>query len=164
MTIDASSPMHDEPIGVLLVDDHEHVLWGLQKLIEGEWPRMKVMGATRTVPQALAALVNAKADVVVLDLFLGDELTIDDIPALRASGAEILVLTEARDPQLHRRALHGGAHTVVLKEEPAEVLLKEIERAYEWRRNPGDHSARQQDCQVAVETRIGGFISSTTRR
>jgi hypothetical protein len=50
---------------------------------------------------------------------------------------------------------------VVLKEEPAEVLLQEIERASEWRNAP---PARQQDCQSAVETRIAGFISSTTRR
>jgi DNA-binding NarL/FixJ family response regulator len=109
----------------------------------------------------LAALQEKRPDVVVLDLFLGEENSLDHLPALRASGAAILILTGARDTEIHRRAMQGGARTVVLKEEPAEVLLHEIERASEWRNAP---AARQQDCQSAVETRIAGFISSTTRR
>ena len=79
-------------------------------------------------------------------------------------GAAIVVLTGARDTEIHRRALQRGARTVVLKEEPAEVLLHEIERANEWRNAPLEHTARQQDCHLAVATRIAGFISSTTRR
>jgi DNA-binding NarL/FixJ family response regulator len=164
MTTDAFLPKHDEPIRVLLVDDHDHVLWGLRKLIEGESPRMKVTGMAKNVPQALAALQKERPDVVVLDLFLGEDNSLDYLADLRASGAAILVLTGSRDPATHRRAMQGGARTVVLKEEPAEVLLHEIERAHEWRRTPGDHAARQQDCQSAVETRIAGFISSITRR
>jgi DNA-binding NarL/FixJ family response regulator len=161
MTTDASLNKQKEPIRVLLVDDHDQVLWGLSKLIDGEKPRMTVAGTARTVAQALAALRDKRPDVVVLDLFLGDESSFEHLPALRASGAAILVLTGARDAEMHRRAMQGGARTVVLKEEPAEVLLYEIERANEWRNAP---PARQQDCQSAVETRIAGFISSTTRR
>jgi two-component system, NarL family, nitrate/nitrite response regulator NarL len=161
MTTDASFNKQEQPIRVLLVDDHDQVLWGLTKLIEGERPRMTVTGTAKTVPQALAALKEKRLDVVVLDLLLGDENSLEHLPALRASGAAILILTGARDTEMHRRAMQGGAHTVVLKEEPAEVLLHEIERASEWRNAP---PARQQDCQSAVKTRIAGFISSTTRR
>ena len=161
MTTDASLNKQKEPIRVLLVDDHDQVLWGLSKLIDGEKPRMTVTGTARTVAQAMLALRDKRPDVVILDLFLGDENSLEHLPALRASGAAILVLTGARDAEMHRRAMKGGARTVVLKEEPAEVLLHEIERASEWRNAP---AARQQDCQSAVETRIAGFISSTTRR
>jgi DNA-binding NarL/FixJ family response regulator len=164
MTTDASLTEQFEPIRVLLVDDHDHVLWGLRKLIEGEQPRMTVTGTARTVPQALAVLQEERPDVVVLDLFLGEDNSLDYLPELQASGAAILVLTGARDPDVHRRAMQGGARTVVLKDEPAEVLLHEIERANEWRNTPPEHPARHQDCQSAVETRIAGFISSTKRR
>ena len=164
MTTDASLTEQFEPIRVLLVDDHDHVLWGLRKLIEGEQPRMTVTGTAKTVPQALAALREERPDVVVLDLYLGEESSLDHLSEIQASGAAILVLTGARDPEAHRRAMQGGARTVVLKEEPAEVLLHEIERANAWRRTPPDDAARQQDCQSAVETRIAGFISLTTRR
>jgi DNA-binding NarL/FixJ family response regulator len=161
MTTDDSLNNAEQPIRVLLVDDHDQVLWGLSKLIEGEKPRMTVAGKAQTIAQALTAVQDKRPDVVVLDLFLGEESSLDYLPALRASGAEILVLTGARDTEMHRRAMEGGARTVVLKDEPAEVLLHEIERANEWRNAP---DARQQDCHLAVETRIAGFISSTTRR
>ena len=103
-------------------------------------------------------------DAAVLAAEATWEAEVDGEAGIRASGAAILVLTGARDPQAHRRALQGGARTVVLKEEPAEVLLHEIERANEWRKTPPEDPARHQDCQSAVETRIAGFISSTTRR
>ena len=80
------------------------------------------------------------------------------------SGAALVVLTGARDAEIHRRAMQRGARTVVLKEEPAEVLLHEIERAAEWRNAPTENAAGQQDCHSAVQARIAGFISSTTRR
>jgi two-component system, NarL family, nitrate/nitrite response regulator NarL len=160
MTTDASSNKH-QPIRVLLVDDHDYVLWGLRKLIDGEMPRMTVAGTAKTLAQAFSTLREKRPDVLVVDLFLGEEHTLEHLPALRASGAAILILTSARDEEAHRRAMRGGARTVVLKDEPAEVLLNEIERASEWRNAP---AARQQDCQSAVETRIAGFISSTTRR
>jgi DNA-binding NarL/FixJ family response regulator len=41
----------------------------------------------------------------------------------------VLVLTGQRDPAVHRRALTAGACAVVLKDEPAEALLREIELA-----------------------------------
>jgi two-component system nitrate/nitrite response regulator NarL len=160
MTTDASSNKN-QPIRVLLVDDHDYVLWGLRKLIDGEMPRMTVVGTAKTLAQASAALREKRPDVVLVDLFLGEEYTLEHLPALRTSGAAILILTSARDKESHRRAMRGGARSVVLKDEPAEVLLHEIERASEWRNAP---AARQQDCQLAVETRIAGFISSTTRR
>ena len=114
--------------------------------------------------QALAAVDEKRPDVVVLDLFLGRENSLDRLPALGASGAALVVLTGARDAEIHRRAMQRGARTVVLKEEPAEVLLHEIERAAEWRNAPPNNAAGQQDCQSAVQARIAGFISSTTRR
>lgn len=133
MRTEAHKPTHEEPIRVLLVDDHDHVLWGLRKLIDGEWPRMKVTGTAKTVPQVLAALHEARPDVVVLDVLLGEHSSLDHLPCIRASGAAIVVLTGSRDPDLPRRAIQGGARTVVYKEQPAEVLLHEIERAQHWR-------------------------------
>lgn len=165
MSADTSTAIVDQPIRVLIVEDHEHVLWGLGKLIEGEWPRMKIAGTAKSVAQALAALNERRTDVVVLDLTLGEDNSLDHLPDIRASGAAIVILTGSRDADLHLRALHGGARTVVLKEEPAEVLLSEIQRADQWRKSPRNDAAREQDCLSAVTTRIAGFISSPhTRR
>lgn len=127
----------DRPIRVLLVDDHQHVLWGLGKLIDGEWPRMSVAGTATSVAQALAALGASQTDVVVLDLCLGEENSLDRLDELRRGCPSIVVLTGTPDAQVHLRALAGGACAVVLKDEPAEVLLQEIVRAHDRRRREG---------------------------
>jgi two-component system, NarL family, nitrate/nitrite response regulator NarL len=122
------------PIKVLLVDDHEHVLWGLGKLIEGEEPRMVVAGTARTVAEALAVIRERKPDVVLLDIFLGEVNSLDYLPQfLDTEGLTVLVLTGAGDAELHRRAVERGASRVITKGAPAEVLLSEIERAYQVR-------------------------------
>jgi DNA-binding NarL/FixJ family response regulator len=121
------------PIKVLLVDDHEHVLRGLRKLIEGEWPRMVVAGTARTIAQAFENLRDAKPDVVILDLHLRESTAIDFIPAFVRSGAQVLVLTGQNVAAVHAHAISRGARVVVMKHEPAEVLLREIERLHALR-------------------------------
>jgi two-component system, NarL family, nitrate/nitrite response regulator NarL len=121
-----------QPIRVLLVDDHEHILWGLGKLIGGETPRMTVAGIARTFPEALAAARERRPDVVLLDIYLGEHNIIDHLHELvEVDGVRVLVLTGARDAELHQRAIASGARAVVVKGESAEVLLNEIERVYQ---------------------------------
>jgi len=131
-TVSRLSP--ERPIRVMLIEDHDHVLWGLMKLIVGEWPRMTLAGAVRSVEEAEAALRSRSVDVAVLDLFLQEDNALDRLPpAVAAADASFVVLTGARDHELHRRAFDCGAAAVVLKDEPAEVLLRRIERAYRER-------------------------------
>jgi len=120
-----------EPIRVLLVDDHEHVLWGLGKLIDGEWPRMMVIGTAKSMLQAAGLMRERKPDVVLLDVYLGADYTLDRLPELLGiAPAKVLVLTDAADNELQERAVRGGARGVVRKEAPAEILLSEIERVH----------------------------------
>ena len=70
------------PIRVLLVDDHRSVLWGLEKLIEGERPRMQVVGKATTASEALQMLEAAAPDVVLLDLDLNGQSGLDAIPGI----------------------------------------------------------------------------------
>jgi len=119
------------PIRVMVIEDHDHVRWGLMKLIVAEWPRMTLTGAVRTVEDAESTLRVRGVDVVVLDLFLEDVNALDRLPrAVSQSGAAFVVLTGSRDHELYRRAFDCGAAAVVLKDEPADVLLRRIERAH----------------------------------
>jgi two-component system, NarL family, nitrate/nitrite response regulator NarL len=118
------------PIRVYLLDDHRTVLWGLRRLIEGEQPRMEVVGSNTSADQALAEIPDARPDVILLDLDLGDRSGLDLLPKLRdISTARVLVLTGMRDGKLHEQAIMGGACGVVTKESPAETLLLAIEKA-----------------------------------
>ncbi|MGH8719394.1 MAG: response regulator [Burkholderiales bacterium] len=121
-----------KPINVLLVEDHKCVLWGLEKLIAGESPRLRVAGKASTTAEALAAAAQVKPDVILLDLDLNGEMSFDVLPELlRTSDAKVLILTGTRDPELHRRAMLAGARGVISKSEDAAILLRAIERVHE---------------------------------
>jgi len=121
-----------QEISVLLVDDHKCVLWGLQKLIEGEHPRMRVAATAANRAEALQAARATAPDITLLDLDLRGENSLDFIAELlRVSGGRVLILTGSRDIAMHERAILEGASGVVLKDESAEVLVKAIDRVYE---------------------------------
>lgn len=126
------SPAVENQIKILLVDDHRSVLWGLEKLIEGEAPRMVVIGKATTSAEAMRLLDEAKPDIVLLDIDLGGESGISAIPNLIAkSQAKVLVLTGSRDSSVHDAAVLAGAMGVVEKGESAETILKAIQKVSE---------------------------------
>lgn len=127
---------NDEPIKVLLVDEHEHVLWGLSKLIDGEWPRMMVIGVSKDMAHA-RSLIEARAPDVVVDVDVGGHNTVETLLALFSSRrSEVVVHTSVRDGALRERAMLAGARSVIDKEAPAAMLLREIERVCRERRPP----------------------------
>ena len=120
------------PIRVMLVDDHRTVLWGLAKLIDGEKPRMEVVGTATNCTEAIDLADRTDPDVIVLDIDLGKQSGIDAIPAFAArAGTKVLVLTGVRDASLHDQAVLAGARGIVHKEDPAETILKAIEKIHE---------------------------------
>ena len=121
-------PNSDAPIRVLLVDDHKSMLWGLERLIEGETPRMQVIGKATNKIEVFAFLKLSKPDVILLDLDLNGENSLDFLEELlQESQARVLVLTASQDPVMHQRAIINGASGIVLKSENADVILRAIQ-------------------------------------
>lgn len=122
----------NSPIRVFLIDDHRSILWGLEKLVESEQPKMKVVGSASSYTEALAIIDEAAPDVILLDMDLGKENGLDAIPLLIAqTDAKVLVLTGLRDEAVHDKAVLTGAHGVVEKEASAETIITAIERVHE---------------------------------
>jgi two-component system nitrate/nitrite response regulator NarL len=120
------------PIRVLIIDDHRSILWGLERLIESGKPAMQVVGTATSCAEALKLIDEAAPDLILLDIGLGDENGVDEIPNLMArSHAKILVLTGIRDESLHDKAVLAGASGVVEKEASAETILAAIEKVHE---------------------------------
>jgi DNA-binding NarL/FixJ family response regulator len=119
-------------IRVLLVDDHNSLLWGLTKLIDGEKPRMEVVGTASTRAEAFAEAAEKRPDIILLDIDLGDDgSTLNFLPdLLRESDARVLMLTGVRESDVHDRAVELGAKGVVLKQESAEVIVKAVEKVH----------------------------------
>jgi DNA-binding NarL/FixJ family response regulator len=115
----------------MLVDDHRSVLWGLEKLIDGERPKMEVIAKATTCASAIEAARQSNPDVVVLDLDLAGENGSDIIPALiEERSTRVLILTGIRDGKARENSILRGACGLVHKEEPAETLLKAIEKVH----------------------------------
>ena len=93
---------------------------------------MTVAGKARDRRTALTLAAAAKPDVVLLDLDLGGESSLDFLPDLLVlSKAQVLVCTCLHDRFLHERALRLGACGIVMKDEPAGLLLNAVSNAYQ---------------------------------
>jgi len=118
-----------DTIRVFLADDHRVTLWGLQRLIDSTSPRMRVIGSATTRSELLCHHAVGDADVVLLDLDLGGESSADVLHNLQhLCRGHVLVLTAADDPEQHRAVVMKGARGVVHKSEPADAVLRAIEK------------------------------------
>lgn len=123
-------------IRVLLVDSNPTMLWGLSKLIKGEWPRMALAGAACSRSQALSRAVT-RPDVILMDLELDGRSTLDLLPdLLRCSGGRVLFFSGLFSERLERDAVRRGGMGLLPKGEAAEVVLAAIacaSRGEVWR-------------------------------
>jgi DNA-binding NarL/FixJ family response regulator len=121
-----------QPIRVMLIDDHPTLLWGLEKLINAETPRMSVMGTARNTEEALACLAHETPDVVLLDLDLDGQSGLVLMPALlKQTRTRVLILTGERQQNVLDQAVHKGARGILRKDASAEHVLKAIEKTHE---------------------------------
>ena len=118
-------------IGILIVDDHEVVRVGLRHLIEKQ-PHMKIVGEACNRDDALKIASREQPEIVILDLCLGNENGNDLIPELLriAEESRIIVLTAVQDEEELRNASRLGAAGVIMKDAPADMVIKAIERVH----------------------------------
>jgi two-component system response regulator NreC len=122
--------MTDEPIRVVIADDHAVVRSGLRMLIDAH-EGLEVVAEAGDVPTAMQVIRAHRPEVAVLDLNMPGGSSLEAIPALRESTPEtaIVVLTMQDDPAFAREALQGGALGFVLKEAADEELLEAVKLA-----------------------------------
>ena len=119
-----------EPIKIVIADDHAIVRRGLRQLLEGE-EGFEVVAEAEDVESARRYLRGHHPDVLVLDLNMPGESSIDAIPKLRSEFPEtqIVVLTMQNEPAYARSALGAGVLGYVLKESADAELVEAIRAA-----------------------------------
>lgn len=107
----------DQPIRVLLCDDHDGIRTLVRDLLTAE-PGITVVSETADIPTLLAALPLTKPDIVLLDCMLHGRSSLEAIGAARTLSPEsrILMFSAENDPAYCRRAMNLGAHGYLLKE------------------------------------------------
>jgi two-component system, NarL family, response regulator NreC len=125
-----TAAMADEPIRVVIADDHAVVRSGLRMLLEAQ-EELHVVAEAGDVPTAMQVIRAHRPTVAVLDLNMPGGSGLEAIPLLRESTPEtaIVVLTMQDDPAFARQALQGGALGFVLKEAADEELLEAVKLA-----------------------------------
>ena len=119
-------------IRVIIVDDHSIVREGIRMIIEND-DELKVVGETENIQDTLTVISHEKPDVILLDLDLGKELSIDFIADILAActSSKVLILTGVIDEELHKRAMLNGARGILLKNQAGTTLLKAIKKVHQ---------------------------------
>lgn len=122
--------MTDQPIRVLIVDDHEVVREGLRALLRRR-PNLTVVGAADTVASAIAEARRMKPDVVIMDLRLPDGSGVEACREIRAQRPEtkVIMLTSYADDEAVIASIMAGATGYLLKQSRTQALTDAIVRA-----------------------------------
>ncbi len=116
---------------IALVEDHALIAIGFADLIAAA-DDLELVGTFENV-LGLDALTSIP-DLVVLDLRLADgSLPADNVAALHAKGAHVLIYTGADDRRLIQSAARSGALGLIRKSAAPDVLLDAIRTAAEGR-------------------------------
>lgn len=117
------------PVRVASLEDSAPLRESLRSWISSH-PRIRLLGVWGTLPELLAGLEKEPADVVLMDLQLGESM--DGIQATaevrrRFPATMVLVLTLFDQPQVVFEALRAGAVGYLLKGAEPATLLAAIE-------------------------------------
>ena len=117
-----------QPVRVMLVDDHEILRHGLRNIIDSI-QGFTVAAQASTCRDALSQLRSTTIDLVFLDLFLPDGNGIDLVRLLRhqSTSPHVIVLSATINDDLLLEAMLAGASGYLTKDVPAIELARLLE-------------------------------------
>jgi DNA-binding NarL/FixJ family response regulator len=129
MTSPAGSPTRSTPVTVLLVDDHPLVRDGIAHLLTDGG--LNVVGQASSLAEGMRLADSVRADVMVVDVSLGDGSGLDLVASVRAKRPTmgLVVFTMHNDDDTLLAALDAGASSLVLKTSSSEEVLAMVRRA-----------------------------------
>lgn len=119
--------MTENPIRILLADDHAVLRAGLRVLLNSE-PDITVVGEAGDGAETMDAIAQHQPDIVVLDLMMPKVKGLDIIEQIAETYPQtrILVLTMHADTQYIRHVVKAGGAGYVLKSSADTELIKAI--------------------------------------
>lgn len=118
------------PIRILLVDDHEVVRRGTRVLLEHEtgW---QVCGEAITGRQAVAAAIDLKPDVAIIDVVLPELGGIEAIRQIKQAvpEVEVVTFTARATEEIVQNVFDAGARSCIMKTDDGEHLLEAVRSA-----------------------------------
>jgi DNA-binding NarL/FixJ family response regulator len=151
----------DQPIRVMVVDDHPLLREGIAAVLEGQ-PDMLLVGEAIHGRESLAMFEALRPDVTLMDLQMPEMNGIEAIRAIRARwpGARIAILTTYRGDVRALHAIKAGAMGYLLKSTLRKELVEVIRLLAAGKRHfPPEIAAElaaylDSDCLTPRETQV----------
>lgn len=118
-----------QPLSVLLVDDHEMVLHGLEAMLSRFPAQVRVVGTASESAEAVGIVADEHPDVVLCDMRLQHGSGLDVCKAILQVDpqAKVVFLTVYDDEQYLYQALRVGASGFLLKRVDGPDLVRHIQ-------------------------------------
>jgi DNA-binding NarL/FixJ family response regulator len=115
-----------DKIRIVVVDDHALIRQGVILFLSRE-PDLEIVGEAADAPTALRVIARCQPDVVLMDVGLGNETSLELTRHLKSTrpSLHILVVTAYSDDSVVASMLDAGADGYILKD----VAMEELARA-----------------------------------
>ncbi len=122
----------DQPLRLVLVDDHQIVLDGLRSMLKPHARAATVVAVATDADGALSAVAEYAPDIVLLDVRLGQDSGLEVCEKIleRSPEQRIVFLTVYDDEQYLYRALRAGAVGYLLKRVTGKELVAHLEAVH----------------------------------
>lgn len=149
----------NQPVKVLIVDDHEVVRTGLRTLLRQQG-RLKVVGEAATAGEAVEKALSLHPDVVLMDVRLPDQSGVEACRKIRSANPSIrvLMLTSYSDDEAIFSSIMAGASGYLLKVIEAETLYRAVVSVAEGK------SRLDPSLSMAVINRVREIMGGQPRR
>jgi two-component system response regulator DevR len=119
-----------DAIRILIVDDHAVVRIGLKTVLANA-TGFRVVGEAGTVNDAIALAIQARPDVVLMDVRLPDGSGVEACRRIKADSPDtrVVMLTSYQDEEAIVGSVMAGASGYLLKQADAERLIQAIRDA-----------------------------------
>jgi len=130
--------MHDDraPTGVatririLLVDDHQLVLWALRKVSDDDESGITIVGEAADVADALGVARLTRPDIVLLALDMGGAALALIPKLLQHSALHVVGMVGVSDVRVSDQAVVNGARGLLRRQDAVDVIVKAIKRVH----------------------------------
>jgi two-component system response regulator DevR len=122
----------NEPIRVMIVDDHAVVREGLRTLLS-RMPDLTVVGQAGSVAEAIELTAQTTPSVIVMDVRLPDGSGVDACRTIRAEHPEcrVVMLTSYADEEAIVSSIMAGASGYLLKDTSPDTLVSAIRTVHQ---------------------------------
>jgi DNA-binding NarL/FixJ family response regulator len=126
-------PTPPVPLRLVLVDDHEMVLRGLDAMLSHFADEVEIVGTATSASDALRAVAAESPDVVLCDVRIGKESGLDLCREIvtQYPAVKVVVLTVYDDEHYLFQSLRVGAAGYILKRIDGEELVRYMRRVRE---------------------------------